>query len=254
MTVVQELTTLDTAVERGAERLPREDEIGARASTEQRRAHSEQAGGRVHLIYGKVEGRPDEDVPEALDRRVRRAETPEHIAECLARPCLRAATPQGGQRDAHAVAKRNVCVTHQRPETRFDLCTPSLLVDHRQYQRTPLVRGALADPVEEGQVLREAPERDVLPVVGRRRGIALAFGQRLHCATERRPRLVQRHLVARVDKIERSRQPGEAAADDCGPHRRRPSPTIRSFVSVESCGGPSKTSKPRASIRSSVAR
>ena len=47
-----------------------------------------------------------------------------------------------------------------------------------------------------------------------------------------------------VDELERSREPGEPAADDGDSHDRRLAATIRSFVSGESRGGPSKTSKP----------
>src|SRR3954471_23722306 len=124
---------------------------------------------------------------------------------------------------------------------------------HRQYERAPDIRTSLADPVEERQVLRKAAERDVLAVVRRRRRVALTLGERLHRAAECRPRFVERHVVARVDEIERCGEAGQAASDDGGPHQR-PCPTMRSFVSAERCGGPSKTSKPRSSMRSSVAR
>ena len=100
---------------------------------------------------------------------------------------------------------------------------------------------ALADPVEEGEVFREAAERDVLAVVGRRRWVAVPLGQRLHGAAERRARLVERDAVARVRELERRRETGEAAADD-GRSHQRPCPTIRSFVSADRCGGPTKTS------------
>ena len=118
----------------------------------------------------------------------------------------------------------------------------------------PPHRAALADAFEKGEVLREAAERDVLPVVRRRRRVALSLRQRLDGAAERRPGLEERDVVTRVHQFECSGAACEAAADHGGLHRRRPPPTIRSFVSVESCGGPSKTSKPRASMRSSVAR
>ena len=83
----------------------------------------------------------------------------------------------------------------------------------------------------------------MLAVVGRRRRIALALGQRLHGAAERRPRLVERDGVALVGELERGREPGQPASDDGGVHgRSTPAPTMRSFVSGESCGGPPNTS------------
>ena len=94
----------------------------------------------------------------------------------------------------------------------------------------------------------------MLAVVGRRRGVALPLGQRLDRAAEGRPRFEQPDLPAGVHELERGREPREAAADDGGSHRRNPCPTIFSFESVESFGGPPKTSQPPASIRSSVSR
>ena len=129
-----------------------------------------------------------------------------------------------------------------------------MLVDHRQLKGHAPHRADLADAVEEAQVLGEAAERDVLPVVGRRLRVALAPRQRLHRAAERRPRLVQGHLVPAVHELERRAQAGEAAPDDRDSHRSSPAPMIRSFVSDESLTDPSKTSKSRDSIRSSVAR
>ena len=83
------------------------------------------------------------------------------------------------------------------------------------------------------EVLREAAERDVLAVVGRRLRVALARGQRLHRAAERRPRLVERDVGAGVDEVERGGEPGEPAADDGDPHASSPRATIASFVRVE---------------------
>ena len=129
----------------------------------------------------------------------------------------------------------------------------AVLRDHGQLEPEPAVGAALADAVEETQVLREAAERDVLAVVGRWGRIALALGQRLHRAAERRPRLVERDRVALVGELERGRETGEAASDDSRLHLSNPPATMRSFVPVESDGGPSKTSNPRLSIRSRVA-
>ena len=129
-----------------------------------------------------------------------------------------------------------------------------MLVEHGQLELQAANRARLADPVEEAQVLGEAAERDVLAVVGRRFGIAVAARQGLHGAAEGGPRLVHRYLMARVGQVERRRQPREPAAHDRHLHLKNPAPTMRSFVSGESRSEPSKTSKPRASIRSRVAR
>ena len=85
-------------------------------------------------------------------------------------------------------------------------------------------------------------------------GVALPARQGLDGAAERRPGFVQRDIVAVVSQVERRRQPGEPAAHHGDLHLRSPAPTMRSFVSRESRSEPSKTSNPRASIRSSVAR
>ena len=125
--------------------------------------------------------------------------------------------------------------------------------DHGQLEREPAVGAALADAVEEAQVLGEAAERDVLAVVGRRGRITLTLRQRLHGAAERRPRLVERDRVALVGELERGRETGQPASDDRAfMAGALPAPTMRSFVSGESCGGPPNTSNPRFSIRSSV--
>src|SRR5207247_6074761 len=119
------------------------------------------------------------------------------------------------------------------------------LADDGQAQASAVHRARLADPFEEREVFREAAERDVLAVVGRRRWIAITLRQRLHGTSERRPRFENRDVVPCVQQLERSRATGQAAADDDRLHRRSPSPTIRSFVSADRCGGPSNTSKPR---------
>ncbi len=93
----------------------------------------------------------------------------------------------------------------------------------------------------------------MLAVVGRWLGVALALGERLDCAAERRPRLVERDGVTLVGELQRGREAGQTASDNGDVHgRMTPAPTIRSFVSGDSCGGPPNTSKPRSSIRSSV--
>ena len=112
---------------------------------------------------------------------------------------------------------------------------------------------ALADPVEEAEVLGKAAERDVLAVVRRRLRVAVALRQRLHGAAERRPRLVHGDVGARVHQVERRSQSGEPAADDCDLHSRFRA-TTPSFARVERRHDASKTSKPFASMRSSWPR
>ncbi len=94
----------------------------------------------------------------------------------------------------------------------------------------------------------------MLAVVGRRLGIALALGERLDGTAERRPRLVHRHGVARVDEVERRGEPREATADHRDLHGRSPRATTASLRGVESRVFSPNTSKPFASIRSSVSR
>src|SRR5205814_823585 len=76
-----------------AEGLQREDEVGIAARPEERGSHGEQPGFAVDLVGRQVERGPDEDVPEALDRRVTRPEAAKDGAEALAgaRPCVAAA-------------------------------------------------------------------------------------------------------------------------------------------------------------------
>ena len=235
-----------------AERPHRQDEVGVGGLTEQRRLHREEPGLGARLVRGQVERRADEDVPEALDRALRLAPGAQLAAEGLGVGRL---VPAGkGAKDREPLAEGDVPVAEQRQRRAPDRRRAAALVEHGQVELQAAHRARLADPVEEAQVLREAAERDVLAVVGRRLGVAFAPRQGLHRPAERRPGLVQRHLVARVGQVERGRQPGEAAADDRDLHRRSPAPTMRSFVSRERRTEPSKTSNPRASIRSSVAR
>src|SRR5205085_5894515 len=147
----------------------------------------------------------------------------------------------------------DVPVAEERAEPVADRRDAATLVDHRQPERLTANQTGRADPLEEAEVRREAAERDVLAVVGRRLRVALARRQRLHLAAERRPRLVERHLVPRVDELERRREPREAAADDGRLHGSIPLPTMRSLASGGSRSEPPKTSKPAASIRSRVA-
>ena len=142
-------------------------------------------------------------------------------------------------------------VTQKSSHGRPYRCDAPILGDDRQREAPAHVRRALADAVEECEVLGEASERDVLAVVGRGFRIPVARGQRLHGAAERRARLVHGHLCARVDEVEPSGQPGETAADHRHLHRTSSRATTASFAGVESRHDSSKTSKPFASMRSS---
>ena len=66
-------------------------------------------------------------------------------------------------------------------------------------------------------------------------------GEARNVAAEGRSRLVEHYLVPAVDQLQRSRQAGEATADDRDPQKNDPG-TIRSFFGRESCGLPLKTS------------
>jgi hypothetical protein len=142
----------------------------------------------------------------------------------------------------------------EQAETGADRRGAAALVNDRQAQRLAPKPCFFANPADEPPIRMEAAERDVLAVVRRRIGIALSLGQRLHRAAERGPGLVHRHLVTRVDEVERGGESGEPATHHRNLHLRSPVPTILIFVSVDSRGGPSKTSNPPASTRSSVAR
>ncbi len=234
----------------GAERPQREDEIRVRARAEERRSHREESRARVDLVRPQVERRADEDVPEPVDRDIRGAEPAQHVAE---RPVgLRVAQPREHERQAQAIAERQVPV--EQEARRRDRRDGAVLRDDRQREPLPQHGSAFAHPVEEAQVLREAAERDVLAVVRRRLGIAVARGQRLHRSAERRPRFVERHVDVRVHEIERSREAREPAADDCHLHRTSPRATTASFAGVDKRHDGPNTSKPLASMRSSWPR
>ena len=103
-------------------------------------------------------------------------------------------------------------------QRRADLRDLPVCVNDRQSEPRPQIRTALADALEKAEVLGEAAERDVLPVVRRRLGIALARRECLHRAAERRPRLVEDDVRARVHELERRGEPCQATADDRHPH------------------------------------
>src|SRR5947209_18599383 len=104
-----------------------------------------------------------------------------------------------------------------------------MLVQHGERETRAEIRAAFADPFKEPQVLGEAAERYVRAVVGRRLRVAVAFGQRLHRAAERRARLVERHVLAGIDELERGGKTGEAAAHDGDGHASSPRATTASF-------------------------
>ena len=145
-------------------------------------------------------------------------------------------------------------VCEQCAKARLDRRDRAVLAEHRQREPRAEVRAPFADPVEEAEVLGETAERDVLPVVGGRLGVALALGQRLHGAAQRRPCLEHRYGMARVGEVERRREAGQAPSYDRHLHGRSPFATTASLRGVESRGFSPNTSNPRASIRSSVSR
>ena len=236
-----------------AERRDRQDEVARRAPRAQRRRDGEESGRGVHLVHPEVQRGPEEDLPEAVDRRLGLPLGAQELAEGAASgpeacdPCREGDDPQ-------PVGQGDVPVAEKRQEPVADRRDAAALVDRRQRERLAAHVPGRADPLQEAQVRGEAAERDVLAVVGRRVGIALARRQRLHLAAEGRARLVERHVVARIDELERRGEPGQPAADHSRLHRRSPAPTTRSFASGDSRTEPPKTSNPSASIRSRVAR
>src|SRR5262249_38401685 len=153
--------------------LLREDEIGVRARAEECGAYREEAGRCVDLVGAQVERGPDEHVPEAVDRGVARAEPAEDVAEGLAWPRLRAATPCRDDRNAQTVAQRQMRIAEQGGQARLDVGARAVLREDGKREARAQIRIALADALEEAEVLGEAAECDVLPVVGRRLRIAV---------------------------------------------------------------------------------
>ena len=203
-----------------AERLHREQQVAGAATAEQGGLHGEDPVVGTGLLGREVEGRADEDVPEAVDLLLALAEAEQELAERPVGVLLRGQSPQpeGHARDPEPGRQGQVRVPEE-PQSRPHERLSGVLVDHGQRERLAPERLALADPLDEAPVLREATERDVLAVVGRRRRVALALGQRLDGAPERRSRLVEDDLVAGVRQFQRRGQAGEPAADD-GDSRR----------------------------------
>src|SRR5205085_11878846 len=107
------------------------------------------------------------------------------LSEGFSRLRLRRAQSQCGDREAKPASKGQVCVPEECAKARLDRRSLARLVEHRQRQARAGNGAAFPDPVEEAQVLGEAAESDVLPVVGGRLGIALALWQRLDGAAQR---------------------------------------------------------------------
>jgi hypothetical protein len=145
----------------------------------------------------------------------------------------------GHPRDGQAVAQGDVPVAKEPERPGSDPRHAAVLGDHGQGERLTAHRPRLTDPCEEAEVLDAAAESDVLAVVGRRVGVALALRQGLHGASERRPGLEDGDVVARVGQLERRGEPREAAADHDGSHSAA---TARTLPTAESCGRRVKTS------------
>src|SRR5919197_1868193 len=172
----------------------------------------------------------------------------------VARPRVEAAETQQRAQDAQAVARTQVRVAEDRESARSDDRRRPVPVDHGQREPRAPHGGRLTDLVEECEVLAEAAERDVLAVVGRRLRIVFTLRKRLHGAAQSRTRLEQRDVVTVLQQLERRSEARQTTSDDNRLQRRSPSPTMRSFVNAERCGGSSNTSNPADSMRSSVAR
>ena len=198
----------------GPERPGRKDHVGRGGLAEQCRPHGEDAHRRARLVRAQVEGRADEDVPEALDLHVGGAEPAEQRAEGLA--VVRGSAPQCDQRpdNLKALPRGQVAVPEDGERRAADGGDGRILADHGQLEPPSPVGAAFADALEEGEVLREAAERDVLPVVGRRRRVAVALRERLDGAAQRRPRLGELDIVTGIDELERGGEARQPAADD----------------------------------------
>src|SRR5262249_45377144 len=138
----------------------------------------------------------------------------EECSERLAVCAFGAAERKQRSDDLDALAPRKVAVAEDRERRATDRGDAGVFADDRELEPATPVGAALADSVEEREVLREAPERAVLPVVRRRRRVAVALRERLHRASQRRPGLEERDVVRRVGKLESGGQAREPAADD----------------------------------------
>ena len=224
-----------------AERSRREQQVARSTAGEERGLHGEDAWRGAHLVRPKVERRPDEDVPEAVDACLRLAECPKQRAERLvvvsAGIELRELARHAPRREP--LAQADVPVTQKPDEPRADGRDASVLGDNWEPEPHAPNRRGLADLRDEVQIRGAAPEGDVLAVVRRRARVTLPFRQGLHRPAERRPRLEEADVVALLRELERRREPGEPTADDRDPHSAT---TAFIFSTVERWGGSLKTS------------
>jgi hypothetical protein len=117
-----------------AKRCSRKDQVACLATGAHRGQHREDGRPRVRLVRAEVEGRTDEDVPEAVDRRLALAVPAQEVAEGLAtwrKP--RQPGDEGG--DANAIPEREVPITEERRKAVPDGRHPSALVEHLQVER-----------------------------------------------------------------------------------------------------------------------
>src|SRR5918996_1096780 len=217
------------------------------ARAEERGLHREDGRRRAHLLAPQVERRADEDIPEAIDRGLGLTQAAQERRERLAVLLLR---PEPCETPSHArntkpIADREVAVTQQGQGPRPDLSHGAVFGDRGQGEPAAPDGLRLPDVLEEAEVLREAAQRDVLAVVGRRVRIALAPGERLDGAAERWPRLHHGDLVASAHELERRREARQPPADDDRPHSAA---TARTLPAAERRGRSLKTSKSRARI------
>src|SRR5262245_52122196 len=194
----------------GPERPGGEDHVRGRRLSEQCRPHGEDAHRRARLVGAEVERRTDEYVPDAVDLEVGSAEPAEECSDRLAVYAFRAAEREQRSDDLDALAPRKVAVAEDRERRAADRGDAGVFADDRELEPATPVGAALADSVEEREVLGEAPERDVLPVVRRRRRVAVTLRERLHRTSQRRPGLEERDVVRRVGKLESGGQAREA--------------------------------------------
>src|SRR5207248_10574866 len=107
----------------------RQHQIARLASRAERPDDREPCGLGIDVPGPEIHPRPDEDVPEALDRRRRLAVASEERPEGLARARSQPWQPREQHQDADAIAEAEVPVTQERPEPVADLRGPARLVD-----------------------------------------------------------------------------------------------------------------------------
>jgi hypothetical protein len=93
------------------------------------------AGPGVDLVGAQIEPGPDEDVPEALDRRRRLPMPPEKLAEGLGLAGFESGQPREQDGDPEPVANREVAIAKQRAGGRSRSSRAAALVNHGQLER-----------------------------------------------------------------------------------------------------------------------